>query len=170
MKIFKCSFPGNVSKDFRVQAAIPVWRLLLLPAMCIGYCLYLAYQPVSDTVRYWLAGIAALAALCGGLQLWARRILGFGYPPHYPNASKTADVFCTLDETGLKFSSPDPSVIYLPEVSWDEIKSYRVVESTLFLTSDLWGTVLVAMDMNGYTLEEWRELASLMKSRNVSEI
>ncbi len=61
-------------------------------------------------------------------------------------------------------------MIYLPEVSWDEIKSYRVVESTLFLTSDLWGTVLVAMDMNGYTLEEWRELAALMKSRNVSEI
>ncbi|WP_304471160.1 hypothetical protein, partial [uncultured Faecalibaculum sp.] len=84
--------------------------------------------------------------------------------------SKTAEVFCTLDETGLKFSSPDSSVIYLPEVSWDEIKSYRIVESTLFLTSDLWGMVLVALDMNGHPLEEWRELAALMKSRSVSEI
>lgn len=170
MKTFKCSFPENVCKDFRAQTVISVWRLLFLSAICIVCCIALACQPVSDTVRYGLAGIAVLATLCGSLQLWARRILGFGYPPHYPNASKTAEVFCTLDETGLKFSSPDSSVIYLPEVSWDEIKSYRIVESTLFLTSDLWGMVLVALDMNGHPLEEWRELAALMKSRNVSEI
>ncbi len=30
--------------------------------------------------------------------------------------------------------------------------------------------VLVGLDMNGHPLEEWRELAALMKSRSVSEI
>ncbi|WP_286151616.1 hypothetical protein [Faecalibaculum rodentium] len=117
-----------------------------------------------------LIGVAILGAICGGLQLWARRVLGFGYPPHYPNASKTTDVFCTMDETGLYFSSPDRSVVYLPEVSWDEIKSYRLIGSTLFLTPYKWAVVLVALDMDGHTLEEWRDLVELMKAGNVSEI
>ncbi|WP_301095044.1 hypothetical protein, partial [Faecalibaculum rodentium] len=66
--------------------------------------------------------------------------------------------------------SPDPSVVYLPEVSWDEIKGYRLIGSTLFLTSDLWSVVLVALDMDGHTLEEWRDLVELMKAGNVKEI
>lgn len=170
MITFKCSVPENVSKDFRAQAVSPVWSLLLLPAMCIGCCIVLACKPVSDTVRYSLIGIAILCAVCGGLQLWVRRVLGFGYPPHYLNASKTADVFCTVDGSGLHFSSPDPSVVYLPEVSWDEIKGYRLIGSTLFLTSDLWSVVLVALDIDGHTLEEWRDLVELMKAGNVKEI
>lgn len=170
MITFKCSFPENVSRDFRAQTVAPAWKLLILPAMGIGCCIVLACQPVSDTARYILMGIALLEALCGGLQLWARSVLGYGYPPHYPNASKTADVFCTVDETGLHFASPDPSVVYLPEVSWNEIRSYRLIGSTLFLTSGFWGVVLVALDMDGHTLEEWRKVVELMKAGNVSEI
>jgi len=30
--------------------------------------------------------------------------------------------------------------------------------------------VLVALDMDGHTLEEWRDLVELMKAGNVSEI
>ena len=170
MITFKCCFPENVSKEFRMATVSPIWRTLGLPVFCVGYSLYLACQPVSDTVRYSLIGVAILGAICGGLQLWARRVLGFGYPPHYPNASKTTDVFCTVDESGLYFSSPDPSVVYLPEVSWDEIKSYRLIGSTLFLTPYKWAVVLVALDMDGHTLEEWRDLVELMKAGNVSEI
>lgn len=170
MITFKCRFPEDVPKDFRVATVSPVWRTLGLPVLCIGYCLYLACLPVTDAVRYSLIGIAILGTICGGLQLWARSVLGYGKSPHYPNVSKTADVFCTVDGSGLHFSSPDPSVVYLPEVSWDEIKGYRLIGSTLFLTSDLWSVVLVALDIDGHTLEEWRDLVELMKAGNVKEI
>ncbi|WP_276923762.1 hypothetical protein [Faecalibaculum rodentium] len=167
----KCLFPEHVPGGLRLKFLRRARFTWLFPLVIAGIVTAASLVSPMDQIQwFWTIGIVAVLVLLAVISLVTVLYAGLGHKVCFPNASKTAEVFCSLSETGLAFESDDPGVIYIPKVDWSEIQLYQIDSYDLYLSPAGGGSVLIVLDLRGISLQEMRSLTDLLKTCSLVKV
>lgn len=167
----KCLFPEHVPGGLRLKFLRRARFTWLFPLVIAGIVTAASLVSPMDQIQwFWTIGIVAVLVLLAVISLVTVLYAGLGHKVCFPNASKTAEVFCSLSETGLAFESEDPGVIYISNVDWSEVPLYQIEGYDLYLSPAGGGPVMIVLDLRGISLQEMRSLTDLLKASSLVKV